>query len=178
MRIADILYFAPGIKFAELDLSGQILPEQFEKRMKGFYLEPAAAMIRNGHAFACGLLLVSCIDALARLHLSTGVGDRFRSWVKAQLQSFASNDIAHRFYDEFRNGLVHEGRIKNGGQFALDQPETVVIVSRCLSINPKYLADEVNDALHRYVAELKGNTNTRNELLDRIKTDFRHELEG
>jgi len=178
MRIADILYFAPGIKFAELDLSGHKLAEHFEKRMQGFYFEPAASLIRNGHAFACGLLLVSCIDTLARLHLPAGVGNRFRSWVRAQLQSFTSNDVAHRFYDEFRNGLVHEGRIKNGGQFSFEQPETVAMVSGCLSINPKYLADEVNDALHRYVAELKCDTNTRNKLLNSIKTDFQHELEG
>jgi len=178
MRIADILYFAPGIRFADLDLSGQRLPEQFDARMKGFYLEPAAGMVCGGHAFASGLLLVSCIDALARLQQSTGVGDRFRTWVRAELQSFANPDIAHRFYDEFRNGLVHEARIKNGGQFSFDQPKTVDVVSGALSVNPRHLADEVSNALDRYVSRLKRETNTRNKLLERIKTDFEHELTG
>lgn len=176
MRIGDILYFAPGIKFSDLDISGRKLPEQFDSRIRGFYLEPVNAMERSGHAFASGLLLVSCIDALARLELSGGVGARFCTWVRDELQSFGNIEIAHRFYDEFRNGLVHEARIKNGGQFSLEQSKTVDTASGVLSINPQHLADEVSAALHHYIAKLRAEPRACNELLGRLKIDFQYEL--
>jgi hypothetical protein len=75
MRIGDIVYFAPGIKFSDIDLSGEELPEQFESRIEAFHLKPAHDMAHRGHAFASGLLLPSCIDALARIESSAGVGD-------------------------------------------------------------------------------------------------------
>ncbi len=41
------------------------------------------------------------------------------------LTSFASDELAARFYDDFRNGLVHEAKIKQGGQFSLELQSTV-----------------------------------------------------
>jgi len=178
MKIGDILYFAPKIKFSDLDLSGQKLPEQFDSRIRGFYLEPAKNLAQNGHAFASGLVLVSCIDALSRLQSKSkaGVRRRFCAWVENELPSFHSPAIAGRFYDEFRNGLVHEARIKKGGQFSLEQSSTVDTASGVLSINPMRLAKEVYVALQRYVATLKGRPTACQDLLARLKTDFKYEL--
>lgn len=79
MKIGDILYFAPKIRFGEVDLNGPRLPEQFKCRMAGLYVTPAEQCARGGHAFAAGVLLVSCIDALARLRFGGGVGQRLKS---------------------------------------------------------------------------------------------------
>jgi hypothetical protein len=176
MRIGDIVYFAPGIRFSDIVLHGEELPEQFESRIEAFYLKPAHEMAHSGHAFASGLLLVSCIDALARIESSAGVGDRFRSWVKDELQSFNDGEIARRFYEEFRNGLVHEARIKNGGQFSLEQSKTVDTTMEVLSINPKCLAEEVGIALDRYVDKLRSDGSSCDKLRVRLKEDFRYEF--
>ena len=176
MKIGDIVYFAPSVKFSGLDLSGKELPEQFDSRIRGFYLEPAEEMADSSHALASGLLVVSCVDALARLRSTATVGHRFCTWIRDELPSFHDAHIARRFYDEFRNGLVHEARIKNGGQFSLEQAKTVDTGSGVLSINPKYLVSEVGVALQRYIFELKAKPSACNDLLKRLKKDFQYEL--
>ena len=154
MDINGILHFSPDIPFSRVDWGGDRLPEQFCRRIVGFYLEPAAICAQNGHAFAAGLLLVSCIDALARLkYRNNDVGKRFKRLLR-ELKSFNDANIAQRFYDEIRNGLVHEARLKNGAQFTLAPAisETVTIrIGDVLLINPKLLLTEVRVALDAYV---------------------------
>jgi hypothetical protein len=154
MKIGDILYFAPEIRFGEVDLDGPGLPGLFGRRVAGFYITPAEDCANRGYAFAAGLLLVSCIDALARIRFRDGVAKRFGKFAVDELKSFSAPGVADRFYDEFRNGLVHECRLKNGAQFALDTGTTVEQLAGILIINPKYLAEEVRSALDSYVALL------------------------
>lgn len=117
----DILYFAPGIRFNQIDLNGPTLPEQFNCRITGYYIKPAEECCERGQAFAAGVLLVSCIDALARFKFKTNdVGKRFKDFVQQELPSFSNKELAKRFYEDFRNGLIHESRIKLGGQFSLE----------------------------------------------------------
>lgn len=176
MRLGDYVYFAPGIRFAELDLGGRRLPEQFERRIAGYYLDPALDCCDCGHAFAAGLVIVACIDALARLQYGGEVGMRFKRFLKEELSSFTDERVAERFYDQFRNGLVHEARVKKGGQFSLEQSETVVVDGSILSINPRLLANEVRAALKRYVALLVADDSARLELAQVLKREFLEEL--
>jgi hypothetical protein len=109
--------------------------------MFGFYVEPAEACADRGQAFASGVMLVSCIDALARVQFSDPkVGDRIKRFAREQLKSFPTEALATRFYDDFRNGLVHEARIKEGGQFSLEIGGTVEELSGVMLINPARLA--------------------------------------
>jgi hypothetical protein len=113
MRVGDILYFAPGVRFRDVDVKGAGLPDQYRERMMGLYVEPAEACAGRGQAFASGVLLVSCIDALARARFSDPkVGDRIKRFAREELKSFPREALAVRFYHDFRNGLVHEARIK------------------------------------------------------------------
>jgi len=159
VNINDILHFAPDIPFNGVDWNGNKLPEQFYCRIEGFYLEPAVLCVQNGHAFAAGLLLVSCIDALARLkYRSNDVGKRFKWFLARELKSFGNQNVAQRFYDEVRNGLVHEARLKEGAQFTLDPviDETVTIrIGDVLLVNPRLLFFEIQNALDAYVELLK-----------------------
>ena len=41
MRIGDLVYFAPGLRFDEINLDGSALPQQVELRISGYYLKPA-----------------------------------------------------------------------------------------------------------------------------------------
>ena len=81
MKLGDVLYFAPGIRFDQVDLGGPRLPEQFRQRVRGFYIAPAEKCAEMDYAFAAGVLLVSCIDALARHRFGDGVGRRDRKSV-------------------------------------------------------------------------------------------------
>lgn len=172
MRIGEILYFAPGIRFDNVDLDGPSLPEQFGQRMAGFYIEPAEQCASRGYAFAAGVLLVSCIDALARIRFGDGVGKRFGKFALDELKSFSAPGVAERFYDEFRNGLVHEGRLKNGAQFSLEIGTTIEQLDGILVVNPKYLGNEVRSALDSFVALLQRDEVERTALADALKRDL------
>ena len=172
MKIGEILFFAPGIRFSEVDLNGSGLPEQFRRRVTGFYVEPAEECAQRGWPFAAGVLLVSCIDALARLRFGDRVRKRFRKFAAEELESFSDADLTERFYDEFRNGLVHEGRLKKGGQFSLEVGKTVELLDGILLVNPKYLADEVRSALGSYVTLVEGDDAERQRLAGALSQDL------
>ena len=178
MRIGDFLYFAPGIKFSDVDVaSGQELPHQFERRIRGYYLEPSFTASENGHAFAAGLLLVSCIDALARVQGGGGrdTDKRFAKWCRENLPCF-KNGYSKRFYLDFRNGLMHEARIKRGSEFTFEMDEAVAQRDSRLSINPKLLGEEIAEALTRFIAEFGENEVKRRDFLEYIKKEFSYEL--
>lgn len=178
MRIGDVLFFAPHIRFHELDLDGDALPAQVAQRLVGFYLEPAAECCNRGQAFAAGLLLVSCIDALAGFRLGSPTTNKtFKQFTRESLKSFGDPSIEKRFYEQFRCGLVHEARIKGGGQFSLERAETVSELDGALLINPQRLHDEVRAALDSWVSELEADGAQRTSLSARLKKDFQSELQ-
>jgi hypothetical protein len=172
MNINQVLYFAPGIPFIEVDWVGAGFPAQFQQRIHGYYIEPAKYCADAGHAFAAGVLLVSAIDALARLKADGSVGERFIGFARASLPSFLNAESAQRLYYDFRNGLVHEGRIKSGGQFSFDYAQTVSLIQNVLLINPHYLADELTTALDGFVALLGGNNAERRRVVGLLKQDL------
>jgi hypothetical protein len=182
MREGDDLFFAPGVRFGDVDLSGPDLAEQYRVRINGFYLVPAQLCVERGYAFAAGLLLVSTIDFMAGLHHSAedladrGVGADFRRFARHKLQSFRSGDLAQRLYDEFRNGLAHEARIKNAGEFSFDWPQTVRLAGGRLCINPAWLLREVEAALDQQIAELTQDEAKCEEAAERLRKLFAKEF--
>ncbi len=179
MRTGDSLYFAPGIRFSEVDLTGIVLSKQFEKRIRGFYLNPVKDLLRNDYGFAAGLILVSSIDALARLQLnSKEVGIRFQTWIQSEIPSFNDPQIAKMFYEHFRNGLVHEARIKNGGEFSLESDSTVIQTPFSLVVNPFFLYREVSDALANFISLIENNEGVRGSFIQTLKNEFTMELAG
>jgi hypothetical protein len=173
MNIANEVYFAPGIRFVDVDYDGPELPDRFAHRMDGYYLRPARILIDNDAAFGAGVLLVSMIDALARFKYPAlpKVGDRFREFARLDLASFSAPGDDQRFYDRFRNGIVHESRIKAGSQFSFERPQTVTIEGVYMVINPKFLFDEVADSLKAYHALLKSNNQALAILVAKLKSD-------
>jgi hypothetical protein len=182
MRQGDDLFFAPGVRFDEVDLVGPGLSEQYRARIEGFYLAPARLCIEQCYAFAAGLLLVSTIDFMAGLHHpAAGLADRsvgadFREFARNNLQSFDTDELPKRLYDEFRNGLAHEARIKNGGEFCFDWPQTVRLHGGRLCINPDWLLREVEAALDRQIDELRQNETKHKKAAERLRTLFAKEF--
>src|SRR4051812_14418214 len=101
-RIADELYFAPSVCFAELDWTGNRLPTQFHQRIAGFYLGPALNLARANHAFAAGVLVVCAIDALALVMTgSTAVTARITAFC-SKIPDLAIGQNAAMFCEHFR----------------------------------------------------------------------------
>ncbi len=182
MDINGTLHFAPSIPFKIVDWDGDKLPEQFRLRIEGYYLEPAECCINARHAFASGLLLVSCIDALARLKYRrfdrNDAGGRFKEFLKELSTDFRTEAIRKNFYDDIRNGLVHEARLKNGAQFSLEEDAntTARMKAGLLLVNPQYLLDELRAKFNDYIMHLKTNEHERRLLSSSLRLDLEKDI--
>jgi hypothetical protein len=175
MRIQDVLYWAPGIPFAQVDFIKGDIPALIQARIEKVYLEPANLCSSHGQAFAAGVLLVAATDAFAKIAIG-GKSKRRAAEVLKTLPSFAEDGLAERFVDEFRNGLVHEARIKKGGQFCLDVGPTVFIDGEILLVNPIGLAAEVEGAVQAFLKELKNDEKRQKEIGSFLNSDYAVDL--
>jgi len=187
MRIADILYFSPKYKFSDLrwdDKKGLI--DAFKDRVKGFYLEPAQKLNEDKNGFARGVLCVTTIDFLARIATigTDKVKERIVEWLKVNIEKFREVDpntpgqtLADRLYHEFRNGLVHEGRIKNAGQFSYDSQELVEVREGIMIVNPGRLLDAINNSFERYTDEIERKEFAFHQFRCALMRDFQKDVE-
>lgn len=181
MREGDVLYFAPELRFSDLDLEGASLPDHLGRRMQGYYLDPARRCIESGDAFVAGLILMSTIDFLSGLHYEASqlrtrsVGSDFNQFVREHLPG-VSGVASDRLYDEFRNGLFHEARIKNAGEFSFDRKQSAWLSADRLCINPEYLLHEVEECLAARLTLLQQDESARIRLARRIRSLFQAEL--
>jgi len=187
MRVGDILYFSPNYKFSELRWSDkEKLIEAFKDRVEGFYLKPAKKLNEERHGFAAGVLCVATIDFLARIEtgLLNATGRRFKKWLKDNIKEFNENDpldqnitLAYRFYDEFRNGLVHEGRIKNVGQFSYEFDELVRVENSVMIVNPEKLLEKIERSFNRYIEKIRRNESAFQAFKCALIRDFQRDVE-
>jgi hypothetical protein len=182
MIIDDILFFSPGIKFHEVEIESQEnLPGQFKERIQGFYLDPIKQLNDVDHAFAAGVLLVSCIDALSRYDAVYGKlksdQKRFSKWVQNNLPSF-KDGYSSRFYCDFRNGLVHEARIKKAGSFSYEISDPFIVDEEKMIINPALLIEEVSNALKEFISNLQSDDKLWSYFNSKIKEDLEIEIDG
>jgi|YelNatPaOPRAMG01_1025707.scaffolds.fasta_scaffold13857_1 hypothetical protein len=191
MRIGDILYFSTKYKFTELEWDDKDnLLEAFQDRVRGFYIEPIEELNKKCKAFAAGVLCVVTIDFLARIETSPdGVQKRFEYWVGNNIKEFYTpnldiplQEFANRFYKEFRNGLVHEGRIKKAGQFSynydalvefseVNGPEPIMI------INPKCLQEAISKSFEKYIDKVQKEESIFQAFKCALMRDFQLEVE-
>jgi len=187
MRIGDILYFSPKFKFADLnwdDKNGLITA--FQDRIIAFCLKPAQKLSSSGCSFAAGVICVTTVDFLARIEteLTDDVGKRFEEWLKINIEQFNKPDpdnksriLAARFYKEFRNGLVHEGRIKNAGQFSYDFQELIKVEQLVMIVNPECLLNSIETSFKRYVDKIEKDEFAFQNLKCALLRDFREDVE-
>ena len=183
MRIGEHIFFAPGVRFSDLDLDGPHLTDQYRTRMEGYYLRPADRCVAAGHGFAAGLLAVVAIDAMSRLYFGPNRGRRFvnrdfRTFTCRLLPSFSSQEYADILYEKYRNGLVHEGRLKDGCQFELNRSMTLDNSGPVPVIDPARLLQEVREALNRLVDDISASEPFRREFARLLKNEFTYELTG
>jgi hypothetical protein len=179
MRIQDILYYAPGVKMELLlAFTSQQIIDVYKKRIDGYYLEPADILNREKKPFGAGDLCFDAIDAIARYQLkSKKVGYRFKKWI-SRLPDFnrLSWDELERVYDDFRNGVTHEARVKNGGQFTYGITKAVDIVDGVVLVNPKLLLEQVSGEFNKEIREIKNNEREAQRISEWIKEDLKEDL--
>ena len=188
MDIKDVLYFSPKYKFKDLKWNDKKeLIKAFVDRIKGFYLYPISKLNREKNAFAAGLLCVSVIDILAKYQTGCSeVKRRYTKWLEDNIEEFKERDhrnekISLRFYKEFRNGLIHEGRIKEGGVFSYYvkniHVEKINEEASILMVNPCFLEDSIRKAFDRYIEIISRNDYYFQMLKSVLLNDFLLDIE-
>ena len=181
MKIKDHLYFAPGVSFHGLNVYAPDILGKFRRRIEGYYLEPARLLTKEEHAFAATVLLVSCLDALARYDSinpknSGGNRKRYIDWLNANMPKVFSENFATIFYDDIRCGAVHEARIKNGCVFTFYTGSAIFCENNIMAVNPERLADHVTDALNQFCEARTADPSKLKKFQDDLKDDFNIEL--
>jgi hypothetical protein len=176
----DTIYFSPSYKFKDIDWSDNAkLINAFKDRVFGFYLNPAETLNQKKEGFAAGLLCVATIDFLARISLGEKKkpGIRIKEWISENIPDFKKNSRSPGiFYQFFRNGLVHEGRIKNGGQFTYEIPGTVYLEKEVMLINPGNLLKDIKTSVVDYLKILECDKEKFKKFKDQVKDDFKEEI--
>lgn len=201
MRIDNEIYFAPDIRFVDLlNSEPSDLIEAFSKRVFLYYLEPPRVILAHldenqipltashGYAFTIGTICVTTIDFLAGFMYGVDqqVRVRFVRWLRNFIPYFNeldpnnnSQSLAHRFYDEFRNGLVHNGRIKNAGQFSFDsdlsiENELVNVVDDAMVINSGYLHHFLCQSFVSYISSIEDQNAFKEKFMIYFADDFNY----
>jgi len=176
MRIGHILYFSPNVKFADLGTAGpQTLLEAFRDRVEGYYLQPAMRSVEAGDAFAGGIVCCAAIELIADMLADQQPCD----WLAANIPEFA-NAETRPFWGYFRDGLMHEGRIRGNeqlsGQFSLQAPRMVERIGSLLIVNPGLLLNTVAEAFQRNCEQ--GTEPQIARLARSLRRRFRAEIEA
>lgn len=137
-------WFAPDILWAAVDPAGADFPAQLERRFEGFYFGPAERLLKGNDDFAAGVLILCALDAIARLWTGNTAQVRARFIEVAEEMGIGCSSD---FYDFFRNGLVHEARIKRGACFDKGREDLIGEVGGEFIVNPRRLLGETRKLL-------------------------------
>jgi len=194
------LYYSPSCKFEDLkrlidNKEERGLLKCFEERVKELYLEPAYVLIKEandkksdnssiGLVFSAGLICVSAIDFLGRFYFGCPKDEvecRFVGWLLKYMSPPFNALLAKKFYKDFRNGLVHECRIKNGGEFSLNEGETIREEVddngvRYQVVNPEKLLKKLDDGFKNYLDDLQQDENMLCQLIECLEKDFNEDF--
>jgi len=100
----------------------------------------------------------------------------FRTFARLRLPGFKEATRADSLYSNYRNGLVHEARLKNGCQFQLGLARTCDDRGPAMVVDPARLLAEVRAAVAALVAEMRESAAFRREMVRYIEREFAFEL--
>jgi hypothetical protein len=142
----------------------------------GFYLKPALELASVKHSFAAGVLVVCAMDALGSLVTgSASTSAKIKSLCR-RIPDLSDDEAADIFYESFRNGLVHNARIKRGSEFSVEISTVALLHHGRLIVNPGLLAKEVARLLDDYIASLYKSVSAQRGFRNKIKRKFKFEL--
>jgi len=157
MRKGEELWFSPNWRFTEIAWEDrEKLIDQFYDRVEGYFFKPAETLDNCEDAFAQGVICVTCIDFLAKYMIGPlQPGQRFKKWLRYSIPDFRDQGTAQYFYRDFRNALVHAGKIDNCGQFNYDIENLVSTKNSVMIVNPRLLLGLIRTVFKKYTEKLK-----------------------
>lgn len=184
MRVEDILYFSPSYKTPYLDLeNGEELLLAFIERVEEFYFKPAEKLNNEFEAFSKGVITLTAIDFIGDYFIRTSNSDRIKKFCSGlkSIKDLEKNEIislTEIINEDYRNGLIHEGRIKNMGQFFYGINELIVLGNGNTMINPTVLLNETRDRFYEYIEIIKNSKDQMFHFKNRFKQRFEDEIKA
>lgn len=187
MRIEGDIYFNPNTKWSKIN-TDQIddLINQYHERIKGYYLFPVKQLFSNCdwifNGFAAGVLLLSAIDAVGTFQTKRkGFKNKFIEFIKnddvfKSLEEPEKRRISEIMTNEFRNGLIHNGRIKNACEFSFESQNLFYLTERTLVVNPIELFYCIEKNTSKFFDELKADEAAKKMFRDEFVRLYRKEL--
>jgi hypothetical protein len=174
------LYFAPGVLWSDVQLKNDgKFRQQLMQRFEGFYFKPARALLNQSAPddFAAGLLILCAFDAIARLwtgkpgEVAARFKETFEKFAPEALQVILDPRWSVAVYDSYRNGLVHELRIKKNALFDVKARDCISGDDSAWTVNPRGLLCIAEVALKSLVS-VDNVKNFDSNAMPRLREDF------
>ncbi|MDT3779173.1 hypothetical protein PJI16_16530 [Nitrospira sp. MA-1] len=180
MRTPDGLFFAPGLRFKDLDIQdSNALANSLTARAEKWFFDPAK-LIANSSPFASGVIVVCFIDSAAKFS-----GMKMPEWLCEAVTNCAKRDprgnnrtIAVSFKEDVRNGLVHHSRLNRGAEFSLDLEKPLEVVGSVLIVNPLLLLDAVEVRWQRTLDGIRSNSETHQRVAKEVQRVFKVDFQA
>lgn len=177
--------YSPKYPLAELrDADDEKVLEAFGDRIRNWYIGPIASMLKDpGNDFTSLAIECMLLDALSGYYFGLQKDSSpktFKDFTREVVPGMKERSTAEMFYDAFRNGILHETRIKKSGFISRRVDDVVVEDNGALYVNPQELHEVLQnwfDSYHKMLSEKEG---LRKRFFDRFIFLFRDhtELEG
>ncbi len=129
MKLEDEIYFSNTSSWDKIasEDSDEELVKHFFERIQAFYINPAEDLLNKNptdNSFASGVILLCLIEHLGSLMIKDGgFKNRLIAFLKhseywRSLDEAERKSIAFIITEKFRNGLVHNGRVKDSSQLS------------------------------------------------------------
>lgn len=165
--------FSPEIAMSELkDADDEKVIRAFEDRIRGWYLDPLVSMLEKPNwdfislAIECMLL-----DALSGYYFGLKEDSNrgtFQDFAEEIIPEVGKESIAGFFYDTFRNGILHETRVKKSGFISREIKNVIVEDDGALFVNPRELYRVLKNWFDLYAETLYGDEDLQKRFFDRF----------
>lgn len=176
MLTKELILFSPECNFMDISWwnNNRDLIKAFESRINWLYLEPARKLNEMESGFSSTLMTLCAIDSMIRLRKgSRTYSSDYEVWLRDFMPLIIEK--CPNFYDIYRCGLAHEGRVKYGHVISYNfENKTLVEYHGKYVLNPERLLDDFDKWFECYISTLK-NFNTfarfKNNLRDMLIED-------
>ncbi len=186
--IHGTLFFAPGIKMADIDFDDtDRLIDAFDRRVRGFFVEPARFISKadgkEGAMFACALLCAALIESLCRAEELDQGNKHIATWLKKRVPDFGqqvgqqNKTAADIFEERFRHGLAHSGYVASLGRLSDEIDGPVAIDAGIVTVNPFQLLDAIELAFQNFIKDLRDGRRDKGRFSHQLRAQFSNEVE-
>lgn len=180
MRTPNGLFFAPGIRFKDLDLEdAHVFADALAVRADHWFFEPATSITQSS-PFAAGIIVVCFVDAAAEF-----TGTTFVQWLQESVPSTAERDprhtkksVAESFEEDVRHGLVHHARLNRGAEFSLELEQPIAVIGSVLVVNPRELLSAIRVKWQAFLDRVRSDEGVHQSTARRVARVFKADFQA